>query len=160
MVLDTKAASCVWDAAELDRLEDIAREAISHGRSFRAHIEELATASAFNQAVRMLFEVLQFIDSEPDPVMALDILRWKFGVHSSGPGRVNTLSCGDIARKYGIRKQAVSQAAQRLRLDVRKSGHLRSSQSKAKFSTTHFRRLHEPASGNHTRCPAALSPSN
>ena len=161
MVLETTAASCVWDAAELDRLEDIVREAIARDVSFRPQLEAMADANAFAQAVRMLHDVFKFIDHATNPILALDIVRWKLGVYACS-SNAETLSCADIARKYGIRKQAVSQAAKRMHdlLNVRKSAHLRSEATSHKFATTHFRKRTNGTSNHRPSSSAAVPPRN
>ena len=97
-----------WDS--LDSVEDLARDALKTPGGIEALIAELAEEFADDRASCAIGKLVCLIADHHEPKLAIACLALTAGMNTD-----DGIGGADIARKFGVTKQAVSQYSLRLR---------------------------------------------
>lgn len=126
-----------FDYSKLDKPEDFIIEAVKQGRDIRPILRGIvASISGYKVAATMAL-LLAEIQTAKKPRMIADQIIW-----ATGMNLLNSAGCEEIAKSYGISKQAFVQGAHRLceRLDLKANRNMRDSKARAKMSANNYRK--------------------
>lgn len=126
-----------FDFAELDKLEDFAKEALEIPNGFPAFVQRLKQSLVQESQVEMLMQLFGAVQKFENEALALDVLR-----DCSGLGALLGMDGVKYAAKWGISKEAWQQHREKMRriFGVRKSRTLRSDQARENMRLKNYRK--------------------
>jgi hypothetical protein len=122
---------------DLDKPEDFIIEAVKENRDIGPILKSLVNRVAAQRAAAMLTAFVCMVREAKKPRMIADQIVW-----ATGMTLLEGASCEDLAKSYGVSKQAFVQGAHRVcdKLNLKPCHNMRDEKARASMSKRNFRR--------------------